>query len=538
MLTRDLNKEQVLQFGEQVLNVLSPAQEEHQQRMKKGLLLYRQGLVYNVKVKDSIVSANVQDVTPVQVGLDLDYFSLSTCSCPNSFPCRHMIAVFLYVYASMDRLGSFLNAWKEGEEHSKVAQLKKAGLIKKASEHLDDSLQAWYTYFEAEWEKDMQLTRSSQQLVQHIHLKFYPKMKRNVPWKQELKPMYYLHAALFSLNKMLHSLNKTHVSDFLLHQIVYPYVDEFREEIYANVGALSRLRNSYSLQGYFHETIPKIRELLASSSYFRFERLAIYRFIWMHLFNQLEWVEKEKAWLEEQLAKENGSLVIEYDIALLHAYFLQENDEYVTKRLTDYEAMMIPYSFDWFGEIVHQKDWARFQVWSSYYVDCIGKFLQEEFTVSMKRQAVSFLIDMFEEYSDKTGDSETFEKACKIMLPYSYAVYHLMLVKKQDFKGWLELQDLLKFHVEEMSTSILKEVEKQSPESLLPLLHRAVAALIAEKKRDSYKRAVKQLKKLKRVYKKLKKPEVWESYFTNLVEQHKRLRAFQEELKKGKLLDG
>lgn len=541
MLTRDLDKEQVLKTGEQVLNVLSPAKEEHQQGMKKGLLLYRQGLVYNVKVTDSIVSANVQDVTPVQVALDLDYFSLSTCSCPNSFPCRHMIAVFLYVYASIDRLGSFLDAWKEGEERNKVAQFKKAGLIKKASAHQDDSLKAWYTSFESEWEKELKQVRSPQQLVQHIYTTFYPKLKRNAPWKQELKPMHQLHASLFSLNKMLQSLHKTHVSDFLLQQFVYPYVDELREAIYANVGALSRLRHTYSLQLYFSESIPKVRELLSSSPYFRFERLAIYRFIWMHLLDQSDWVKEEKEWLEEQLTNEineNGSFVIEYEIALLHTYFLQGQDEPVVKRLTDYEAMMIPYSFDWFGEIVHRKDWARFQVWSSYYFECIGKFLQEDLPVSMKRQAASFLINMFEEYSDETDDIETFEEACKEMLPYSYADYHIILVEKQDFKGWLELQDLLKFHVAEMSTAILKEVEKQSPERLLPLLHRAVSDYIAEKNRDSYKRAVRQLKKLKRVYKKLKKIEVWESYFTNLVEQHKRLRAFQEELKKGKLLDG
>lgn len=35
---------------------------------------------------------------------------------------------------------------------------------------------------------------------------------------------------------------------------------------------------------------------------------------------------------------------------------------------------------------------------------------------------------------------------------------------------------------------------------------------------------------------KLKREEVWENYILQLSDEHKRLRAFQEELKKGKLI--
>jgi hypothetical protein len=48
--------------------------------------------------------------------------------------------------------------------------------------------------------------------------------------------------------------------------------------------------------------------------------------------------------------------------------------------------------------------------------------------------------------------------------------------------------------------------------------------------------AVKQLKKLERIYKTLKKTGVWDRYLHGLIRKHGRLRALQEELRKGKFI--
>ena len=83
----------------------------------------------------------------------------------------------------------------------------------------------------------------------------------------------------------------------------------------------------------------------------------------------------------------------------------------------------------------------------------------------------------------------------------------------------------------------MKEIQKEQPEVLLPILHLQVVNLIAAKNRSSYREAVRYLKKLRTIYKKAKQVDVWESYIHFISEENKRLRAFQEELKKGKLLD-
>jgi uncharacterized Zn finger protein len=82
----------------------------------------------------------------------------------------------------------------------------------------------------------------------------------------------------------------------------------------------------------------------------------------------------------------------------------------------------------------------------------------------------------------------------------------------------------------------LQPIEKDAPELLLPFYHQAVERYIAHKNRDGYKAAVKLLKRLSKIYKKMKREEPWEQFITALAVRNSRLRALQEELRKGKLI--
>jgi sulfur transfer protein SufE len=57
------------------------------------------------------------------------------------------------------------------------------------------------------------------------------------------------------------------------------------------------------------------------------------------------------------------------------------------------------------------------------------------------------------------------------------------------------------------------------------------------KNREHYKEAVRKLKKLRMLYKKLKRLSEWEEFLDILMTRTKRLRAFHEECRKGKLID-
>lgn len=539
MLTRDVDKEQVLQCGEQLKNLIPPHIEENKQLMKKGLNLYRQGHVYNVNVTDAMIQAKVQDVTPVTVKLDLDYLLLSECSCPSSFPCRHVIATFLYVYAMTDRLGSFLDIWKEDSPSSRLKKLKDAGLIQKGITNQEVSISSWYQSFEQEFEKQIGQTLSPPAFIQTIYYQYYPRIKRNAPFKQELKNLYQLHAALFTMKKILQSLNESHVSEYLFQQVVYPVIDEFQRTILDLVQEIKRVAHSYSLETFLHDSVEKVRDILFCSPYCSFERLAVYRQIWMHLFNKKKWIQEERNVIEKRMKEEweKREFFIECDIARMNLLFLKKDDRSLLERLEQFSEAMIPYSFDWIGEITRQKDWTRFKRWASYLFNHIGTFLLEDLPYVSKRNTTSFLLTLFKEYQKHTKDVELFEEACQKMLPFSYVEYHHLLIDRGDFRKWAELQHIVGFNLYEVDPQFIKMVEKQAPEKLLPILHEEIDRRISEKNRSSYKLAVKYLKQLKRIYKKLKRVEMWENYFQKLVEEHNRLRAFKEELKKGKLLD-
>lgn len=57
------------------------------------------------------------------------------------------------------------------------------------------------------------------------------------------------------------------------------------------------------------------------------------------------------------------------------------------------------------------------------------------------------------------------------------------------------------------------------------------------KNRTNYREAVRHLKKLRTIYKKMKRLEDFERFMAELMKKTKRLRAFQEECKRGKLID-
>jgi uncharacterized Zn finger protein len=79
-------------------------------------------------------------------------------------------------------------------------------------------------------------------------------------------------------------------------------------------------------------------------------------------------------------------------------------------------------------------------------------------------------------------------------------------------------------------------LEKTDLRLVLPLYHQDAERYILEKNRQSYKQAVRLLKKLAGFYKKLKEQDRWQLYIGQLAERHSRLRAFQEELRRGKLI--
>ncbi|MGG3859888.1 SWIM zinc finger family protein [Metabacillus fastidiosus] len=539
MLDSELRKEQVLGAGEQIKRLL-PANDEHSSNLiKRGLVLYRQGNVYNIKTTSDSISAKVQDVTSVQVRLNFEFFNLSSCSCPSNSICKHIIATFLYIYANVDRLATFIDHWKEDKDQQNIlTQLKRASsLLKSGKDYDENSLSSWIAFFDDEYEqwRDKADFLSHNQLVQSLYLHYYPSIKLKAPASPEMKQFFNIQAAVTTFIKMAELLNKTKPDDYMLQHIFSPYLLQLVDEVRAAIKEMKRYALPFALDPLLEDSIGRFRDLLFCSEYYEFERLSLYRTLWLELLRRDKWIAKER----EELAadQENYKLFpAEYDLARMHMDFLQSKDDHLFKNLAAASVFAFPYTFDWIEDLIHKKNIQRLSKWFSFSVQIIPQYINAPASFEEKRGTIHYFMGLVKRYVEQTKNEQFYEDACQAALPYSFSEYHDFLLHKQKYRKWIEVQALLGFSIVEIDPFYLREAEKAEPKAVLPLYHHAVEEEIKYKTRQNYKTAVKYLKKLKTIYRKLKKEEVFENYLMRISEEHRRLRAFQEELRKGKLI--
>ncbi|WJV30728.1 hypothetical protein QTG56_06795 [Rossellomorea sp. AcN35-11] len=138
-------KDKLLPMSQSIQGELDPNQDAGRNVVSKGLLLFRQNLVSNVKVRDDEVTAEVQDVTPVTLELNFSFPLLSKCSCPQDGWCRHQMATFFMLYNKVGRVSEWIQKWRsrsEGKPSGSLDDLLKkhgsTGALKKASDLLNE----------------------------------------------------------------------------------------------------------------------------------------------------------------------------------------------------------------------------------------------------------------------------------------------------------------------------------------------------------------------------------------------------------------
>ncbi len=121
-------------------------------------------------------------------------------------------------------------------------------------------------------------------------------------------------------------------------------------------------------------------------------------------------------------------------------------------------------------------------------------------------------------------------------LPRSYYYYTKHLLDMGKYKQWADFHLLNGISPFDIHPADLKAVEAKNAGFLLPLYHQAIERSIVQKNRPAYKNAVKLLKKLKDCYQNIDQSFQFKQYVNRLMQQTVRLRAFQEEMKRGKLI--
>jgi hypothetical protein len=191
----------------------------------------------------------------------------------------------------------------------------------------------------------------------------------------------------------------------------------------------------------------------------------------------------------------------------------------------------------WVGLLSQQKAWKRAAPLVELFVHKIKRFLEGVDSYQACSNFTQSGLRAIAPYCKAANRMDLFERTLTQTLPYSFADYEYMLFERGQYDRWGELHEYVGLNYFDLPKDRVKIVEKAQPEVLMGMLHQLAQREIDQKNRHSYKQAVRHLKKLRTLYKKLKRTDDWDYFFEQLLERTKRLRAFQEECRRSKLIE-
>lgn len=534
----DEYKELFYGAAEGLKSLLKPELEEDARVVQKGLLLYRQGLVTNVRVEEERTTAVVQDVTPVGVELDLTFPQISSCTCPTEGFCRHQMAVFFQIYSQVDSLTDWVEDWRTPIQEKKIAQtlgLKKAKDLIKTQGAMKPDYDTWTKNFKESFDTIMgNGAYIRPYLVTELFTVYSRKIKAAAPLEHEWKNLYYLIASLHSLH---HLLQLPEDLEHSYEEVDRYYVDLFfslTEEIEDHIEKI----NINAMPFAFDEFIEKLKDdtffLLNDDLGLQQDRILLYTSLWTELFKKQSWREGEYEKLKQQWQKEP---TFAPQTALIHQSILLGNDDKALDMLRILEAHAAPYMPIWFKHWTERNEWKRMGPFVEHFAVILNDYLHSIRDSYRRMDITKWAIRSVTPYIEKNNKYDLYERLLIQSLPYSYWAYEDYLFTGGLYEKWADLQIYIGYNIDSIPSERIRYLQKEEPHVLLPIYHQSVQKHIAMKNRGNYREAVKELKKLRTLYKKLKRQNDWEQFLQLLLEKTKRLRAFQQECERGKLIN-
>jgi hypothetical protein len=526
-------KEAILQAGDAFIQLLNDQDDSVRKKIQKGLSLYRQGYVYNLKELEHYVGVVVQDKHEWMVLLNLQDLSKSECDCGDPDFCPHRIAGFFYAYAASGRVGDLLDKWKQQSASLQMAS--SLGVFrpkKEAGTNRNDhsySVSEWLDLFEDHYERFTQakLVRSIS-IYTELYEHYFLSLTKEAPSLSPYRELFIIHAGLFTLMKICDGMNTQKLSKQTFNTFVRTPLSQLVYDVEQHVYRLAQTSMPFSADTLLYETMKQIRTLLFYTSVLPYERINLYRTLWTHLFKRPKWIKEEKQHLEHV-----HDFQLERDVALAHLLVLEKQDEKAVAFVKQADRSIFPYVLKWAKDHIYYKDEQRAKIWLLYIKDRMSSYIRTLPSYQGSRTFVSMLLSLFESYSELCGDKTVYIDALRTLLPYSFVEYSRYLYEQKQFQSWLELQAAFRYDILEYDQSMLKEIETENPKWLLPIYHQSIQQSIEKKTRSSYEEAVQHLKDLRKLYQNLQNEQTFTSYLQQLIQSTKRLRAFQEALKKG-----
>ncbi|XID92383.1 SWIM zinc finger domain-containing protein [Paenibacillaceae bacterium WGS1546] len=519
--------------------------------INRGFQYYKRGRVVKLTIPSQRqVKALVEGSDLYQVELNLDFFTASRCECPVGSYCKHMFAAILK-YAdlhnrpihplvnakSLVRATEKADAYQTSYNQAKQLAAQKAAMnlerIKTQAAKIPElNVEQWHAWFALAAERLMQGPRNTQ-FVNDALAAIY-RHKPSLPGHVEA--FFVLHAHFFVLSKL--TKQPQDQSGYIYSYLAF-HTHHAASDLQESIG--QRIRQAASLAqepqnaSRAVQTLDYLRrEMLAETNenrYFLFH----YFDVWSH------WLlpsasgaaqAKDESGRLADTAKELGPTVSSVVRLLAESgirMFLSDDEEAWKLLNKADETTGIPAELllAFLSHLEREAQWTRLADWLAR----IAPLINARRSGDMRAYA-----EFWERAARKLPEAEPrMWEALVSMLPQSKALYVEKLAESGQWERWMDFHlsmdgDPMDFRVTELAP-----IEKNAPELLLPFYHQAVERYVSLKNRDSYKTAVRLLKRLAKLYKKTKQEARWEAFLASFADKHSRLRALQEELRKGKL---
>lgn len=499
--------------------------------IRRGFDYYKEGKVHDIKNHNNHIEAMVKGNESYFVNLNLNNFKLSNCSCPVRRNCKHMAALFFSLYSIYDMPDNFIKRYRNPLNRITSDGLGSTNYEKTTSTlpSYSSTIEQWYIYFEEEY-KPLK-SANNYNVYMNLFVNFLDSLKRiAVHWPSPFKDFYYFHGCLFTMEKMDQFYKEAGFYYYITSSTFQNTCQNLISQLLEASIVLKYLSNkTEGSKVYFQTTLDKLREKLLLTNHDCFDWLRIYKLLWSKSFNFQDLINKELQCIDALLKAKNLTLVERnyFILAQTHFEIMAGEDEKAFQNMDKIDIKIKNVLFD-LNNFYTQQQWERLRNWLRWLIPKMDNATYEDYKV-----VSSYWLDM-------ANHSQDFVETLEVLshwLPQSGDVYVKCLFAAKMYKSWVNYQVFTQNSPFNISKNELKAIESEDPSLLLPLYHQFAIRYIQEKNRIAYKSAVRMLKKLKTYYKKLKRPEEWERYINGLSTQYSRLRALQEEMRKGKIID-
>ncbi|AOK90839.1 SWIM zinc finger family protein [Paenibacillus polymyxa] len=523
--------------------------------IKRGFQYFKQGRVKEFGMPDADHIAAVVDGSELyEVDLHLSAFAASRCTCPVHTNCKHMIAVLLNYANEQERsVHALVNAHSArftrlaakadtrttppsrsnlSPDHKEATR---NALSKTASKIPDMPISEWHDLFD----QCIALNRVNTQNSQYVQSALASIYAVKPPLSPGMQQLYGLHAHLRVLEKLVpQSPMPGYPSHTYMGYYTQIAADELKEAIERDFESPLELTDEPMQEARIAETLAYLRrKMLTESRNGTYFSDTYYQFWlnWVHPERQDSSIYTEELQHLQAAEEDLGTTLARLPWMLarswMHIYQSQDNEAWVLLQEAE-RAFPLKISSNQlllFLEALRKaEDWARLKDGLQH----IGPLLHSHRDDHLQ----DYMHDWDVVLQHLPEAEQDMWDTLVGMLPFAGGMYEEALLAHEKWRSWIDYQLSIRSEPLSFRVSVLQPIEKNAPELLLPFYHQAVERYVLEKNRASYKAAVKLLKRLFKLYKKMKQESRWELFFTTFTSRHSRLRALQEELRKGKLL--